>query len=70
MMEGYINEKSTSHDHEKHEHDDDASFVFVNEWLGAVADYTVGLLLMRLTRIGKLSAFGRAQLKIDLEYLR
>ena len=69
-MEGYLHENSSSRDHEKHDHEDDPSFVFVNEWLGAVADYMVGQLLVRLVRIEKLSAFGRAQLKIDLEYLR
>lgn len=69
-MEGYLCDNSSSRNHEKHDHDDDPSSIFVNEWLGAVADFMVGQLLVRLVRIEKLSAFGRAQLKIDLEYLR
>lgn len=43
---------------------------FVNEWLSAVADATVGLLLSQVATVSVLTAAGRSQLLTDLEYLR
>jgi hypothetical protein len=43
---------------------------FVNEWLGVISDYTVGNLLVQICQIRKLSALGRAQLRVDLMYLK
>lgn len=44
--------------------------VFVNEWLGAVADAALALLLARVAEARALSVGGAAQLRTDLEYLR
>lgn len=49
--------------------DDAAAVGFVNEWLGAVADATMGLLFGQIVQIKRLSATGRAQLVVDLEYV-
>lgn len=43
---------------------------FVNEWLTAIADATVGLLASQLAVIPGLSRVGCAQLLTDVEYLR
>lgn len=50
--------------------DNAAVLRFVNEWLSAVADATVGLLLAQVATVPVLTAAGRAQLLTDLEYLR
>lgn len=50
--------------------DSTAVLKFVNEWLGAIADATVGLLLGQVVRVPALSTAGCAQLITDLEYLR
>jgi hypothetical protein len=50
--------------------DNTAVLRFVNEWLSAVADAAVGLLLAQIARIETLSKAGAAQLVTDLEYLR
>jgi hypothetical protein len=50
--------------------DNTAVLRFVNEWLSAVADAAVGLLLAQIARIETLSRAGAAQLVTDLEYLR
>ena len=50
--------------------DDDDVLQFVNEWLGAISDYTVGVLLVEICQISKLSALGKAQLRVDLTYLK
>jgi hypothetical protein len=49
---------------------EDEIFLFVNEWLCAIADYSMGLLIVELLRIESFSAEGREQLRVDLEYLR
>ena len=43
---------------------------FVNDWLGAIADAIVGLVLSWLMRIPELSKQGRVQLAADLGYLK
>ena len=43
---------------------------FVNEWLSAVADAIVGVVLSQVLAVAELSAMGCAQLLTDLEYLR
>ena len=50
--------------------DNAAVLRFVNEWLGTVADATVGLLLAQIASIPLLTTVGSAQLITDLEYLR
>jgi hypothetical protein len=50
--------------------DSAAVLQFVNEWLSAVADATVGLLLGQIAQVPELSLVGSAQLLTDLEYLR
>ena len=50
--------------------DSTAVLRFVNEWLGAIADATVGLLLGQVVHVPALSTAGCAQLITDLEYLR
>jgi hypothetical protein len=54
----------------KEELDSAAVLRFVNEWLSAVADATVGLLLGQIAQVPELSMVGSAQLLTDLEYLR
>ncbi len=49
---------------------EDETLAFVNEWLGAVADHTVGSLVSSICQIACITAAGRKQLKVDLEYLR
>ena len=49
--------------------DDAAAVGFVNEWLGAVADATMGLLFGQIVQIRRLSVTGCAQLVVDLEYV-
>jgi hypothetical protein len=46
-----------------------AALGFVNEWLGAVADSTVGLVVAQWLQVSSLSPSGRAQLVVDLEYI-
>lgn len=55
---------------EEPELDNAAVLRFVNEWLSAVADAAVGLLLAQLLRVEALSRTGAAQLVTDLDYLR
>ncbi len=50
--------------------DSAAVLKFVNEWLGAIADAIVGLLLGQVAHVPVLSTAGCAQLITDLEYLR
>jgi len=50
--------------------DSTAVLKFVNEWLGAIADATVGMLLGQVAHVPSLSTAGCAQLITDLEYLR
>ena len=50
--------------------EDDDVLRFVNEWLGAVSDYSVGILVVQICQISKLTALGRAQLRVDLAYLK
>ena len=50
--------------------DGTAVLKFVNEWLGAIADATVGLLLGQVVLVPELTTSGCAQLITDLEYLR
>ena len=54
---------------EEMEEEDDV-LRFVNEWLGAISDYTVGVLLVQVAQITQLSPLGRAQLRVDLTYLK
>lgn len=49
--------------------DDTASLNFVNQWLGALGDALAGALVVRIVQIKQLSATGRAQLTVDLDYL-
>ena len=46
-----------------------AALGFVNEWLGAIADSTVGLVVAQWLRVPSLSPVGRAQLIVDIEYV-
>ena len=46
-----------------------AALGFVNEWLGAIADSTVGLSVAQWLQVPSLSPAGRSQLVVDLEYL-
>ena len=48
--------------------DDTAALNFVNDWLGALGDALVGLILSKVVQIKKLSGRGRAQLAVDLDY--
>jgi hypothetical protein len=50
--------------------EEDEILAFVNEWLGAIADYSIGVLVTQFLQIEKFSPSGRDQLKVDLEYLR
>ena len=43
---------------------------FVNEWLTAASDSVIGLLLTQMVQIKILSPSGRAQLLVDLNYMR
>lgn len=52
------------------EDEEGAALSFVNEWLGAIADATVGLLLVQIASISALSPSGCAQLVVDIEYVR
>ena len=45
------------------------SMTFVNEYLGAIADSVVGLIVTQLAQIPCLSPQGRAQLEVDLAYV-
>lgn len=63
-MSNTILEESTSTSEE------DEIFRFVNEWLCAIADYSMGLLIVELLKVEKFSSEGREQLRVDLEYLR
>jgi len=49
--------------------EEDDILLFVNEWLGAISDYTVGLLMVQICQISKMSVLGKAQLRVDLTYL-
>lgn len=51
------------------EDEDAAALAFVNEWLGAIADSAVGLVVIQLVKIPSLSPQGRAQLVVDIEYI-
>jgi Golgi complex component 7 (COG7) len=46
-----------------------AAFGFVNEWLGAIADATVGMVMTQWLRVASMSPVGRAQLIVDVEYI-
>ena len=46
------------------------SMTFVNEWLGAIVDSIVGVILAQIVQITVLSPSGRAQLEVDVSYLR
>ncbi len=48
--------------------DDTAALNFVNDWLGALGDALVGLILAQVVQIKRLSSVGRAQLAVDLDY--
>jgi hypothetical protein len=50
--------------------EEDEIFRFVNEWLCAIADYSMGLLVVELLKVERFSPEGRDQLRVDLEYLR
>lgn len=43
---------------------------FVNEWLSAISDAVVGLLIVQIFQIPFLSLAGCTQLATDVEYLR
>jgi hypothetical protein len=43
---------------------------FVNEWLGAIADAIVGLIVAQIGNIRILTSIGAAQLVVDIEYIR
>ncbi len=49
---------------------DAATLWFVNDWLGAIADASVGLFLVQLASIPILSRAGCLQLRVDIEYIR
>jgi hypothetical protein len=50
--------------------DDEAvATTFVNDWLGAVADAAVGLLLAQVLQVKRFTPLGRAQLVADLDYM-
>ena len=46
------------------------SMTFVNEWLGAIAESVIGIIFAQIVRIPVLSPPGRAQLEVDLVYIR
>lgn len=50
--------------------EEDEVFNFVNEWLCAIADYSMGLLVVELLKVEKFSSQGREQVRVDLEYIR
>jgi hypothetical protein len=52
------------------EDEDAAALSFVNEWLGAITDATIGILLVQIAQIQSLSPQGRDQLVVDIEYIR
>ena len=41
----------------------------MNEWLGAIADSVVGLIVGQIAQISCLSPSGRGQLEVDLAYI-
>lgn len=43
---------------------------FVNEWLQAIADAVVGLLLVQIASVQCIGPLGRAQLRVDIDYMR
>ncbi len=45
------------------------SMTFVNEYLGAIADSVIGLIITQLAQIPCLSPQGRGQLEVDLAYV-
>jgi hypothetical protein len=47
---------------------DDENLLFVNEWLSAVTDHTVGILVSNICLVPKFSKIGLLQLKVDLAY--
>jgi hypothetical protein len=67
-MFGMVQTTASAGDEDREEEDE--IFGFVNEWLCAIADYSLGLLVVELLQVEAFSAEGRAQLKVDLEYLR
>ncbi len=52
------------------EEEEEPVMVFVNEWLGAIVDFDIGLLVVQLLAVPHFSVAGRAQLSVDLEYLK
>lgn len=50
--------------------DDDATGVFINEWLGAIVDSIIGYIIVQILGWKGISGSGRAQLCVDLDYLR
>ncbi len=48
----------------------DVATRFVSEWLQAVCDAVTGLVLAQLVRITRLTHHGRAQLAVDIDYLK
>ncbi|CAE7850718.1 unnamed protein product, partial [Symbiodinium microadriaticum] len=49
--------------------EEDDVLLFVNEWLSAFADHTIGLVVVQLCQISYFSSCGLSQLSVDLEYL-
>lgn len=52
------------------EEEDSASWIFVNEWLAAIADAVAGIIIQEIGKIPALSAQGKAQLVVDIDYIR
>lgn len=49
--------------------EESASWAFVNEWLGAMADAVAGLILVQILKIPLFSKYGQSQLIVDIDYI-
>ena len=50
--------------------DDDVTGVFINEWLGAIVDSIIGYIIVQILGWKGIGNSGKAQLSVDLDYLR
>jgi hypothetical protein len=52
------------------EEEDSTSWIFVNEWLAAIADAVAGIIVLEIGKISAFSLHGKAQLIVDIDYIR
>ena len=49
--------------------DESIALAVVNEWLGFIADAIMGLIVLQIVKISKLTRYGAMQLSVDIEYI-